>query len=161
MKCLVPNQSVKLTGHLEDWTYYKLERVEIEHMREFIETYVCGFACRPILSCACISIINLLELWGASRIFRIWINNLNDRLSNYQIRVSLWHELIHIHLYVIGEENHDEKMIERTAKRLARRLPQIIQIFEEVFPELSLQSPLKRVGFMKDSITNQVIRIAV
>jgi hypothetical protein len=65
--------------------------------------------------------------------------------SNREIAVTLCHELLHIVLLVLAlpAEEHDEAMIERSARALADRFPEVARYFEEAAPGLALSFPLR------------------
>ena len=135
------------TPFLERVLYRKIMRNTeiIEHLHGFIPEYCREIVVHPLLGGGLLTILRDPKLVQGNRVFAIYFNSYeplysSHRRSMLEFRVTAWHELIHIMLYVVGYQEHNENKIENAAWHLAYRYPQVLDVLEEFFPGLNFNS---------------------
>lgn len=135
------------TPFLERVFYRKIMRNTeiIEHLYGFIPEYCREVVVHPLLGGGLITILRDQKLVQGNRVFAIYFDsflakNMSHRRMMLDYRVTAWHELIHIMLYVVGYPEHNENKIENVAWHLAYRYPQVLNLFEEFFPGLDFNN---------------------
>jgi hypothetical protein len=132
---------------IEAMLYYRLESMDMELVSDFMRTW-----CRSIevnrffFSKACYAIKEQLELFNPTAFFKIhicrmWLDTqCSPQQRRHELAVSIFHEMIHIFLEVIGYPDHDENRIEQTARLLAKQHPEILDIMESLYPGFSAET---------------------
>ena len=120
---------------LADRTLAKLEDMDLARVGPFLRAYVESIVVRPLLVSGMCAEAKIPPKDAPDRRYLILVDaelSLPERLR------TLFHELIHIQLFVAGvaARYHDESQIEACAIRLADRYPEAIGIFCEVFPSI-------------------------
>ena len=130
-----PEQSV--TEQLADRASRQLAELETRRIAPFVAHYVDDVSVRPLLLSGMLCERKEANPDCPERRFLILVD---EDQSPTEIARTLFHELIHVFLLVVGipREHHDEVKIERCATALAGRHPEISAIVKKVFPAARL-----------------------
>ncbi|MFA6459028.1 MAG: hypothetical protein WCV79_01350 [Candidatus Paceibacterota bacterium] len=119
----------------------------IDRIPEFLSTW-CRFICvRPLFFQGCLTTLSELDLFHPTGVFGIYVwDGLDDPVERqiHETANTLYHELIHIMLMVIGYPVHNEDKISKCAESLATRQPQILEIAENLYP--GFLAPYRKFG---------------
>jgi hypothetical protein len=151
--------------------YYQLSNLDLENLPGFLSAYCkyVRFAIYPFPAC----LVNAeAELWHPSAEWGIVLrcpfrwnksdeleDNPDEHMDIKDVTISLFHEIIHIFINIIGYPIHDEGKIEHCAQILASRFPDFSDLIEKLYPGFSIKNRvLKRrfynVVFVEDGLAN-------
>lgn len=133
---------------LDNLLYKKIRENEqiVDYLYDFIPTY-----CKEIVTLPapfhggvyCPKEMEFMKGVDDFCVFRIYFNSValyTHRANMRMLRVTAWHELLHIMFYVVGHRIHDENKISNTAWHLSYKYPQILQVIESYFPGLDFNN---------------------
>jgi len=165
----VPDQLVEVR------MYHQLSNLNLENLPSFLSAY-CKYVRFAIYLLPACLVNDEAELWHPSAEWGIVLrcpfrwnksnvleNDPDEHMDTKDVTVSLFHEIIHIFINVIGYPIHDEKKIEHCAQILASRFPDFPNLIEKLYPGFSIKNRVLNrkfynVVFIKDNLASTLFQ---